>query len=572
MSASAQFVMAHESGIPKKNPVKRWLTTTDHKEIGLMYLWVALFFFIVGGIAALLLRAELALPGEQNILAGNQFDDAFTLHGTTMVFLWIMPALAGFGNYFVPVMVKAADMAFPRVNALSFWLIPPAGILLYLGVMFKGITPLGAGWVLYPPVSNSPLIIDQFSLGFWLLSLILLGIGSTLGSVNFLATIFRMRGKGVTLHNMSLMGWAQMATSVLLLYSLPVVTVAFIFLFLDNAFGTAFFNPVNGGDPILYQHLFWFFGHPEVYVLILPVMGIINEVIPKFSGRPVFGYKSMAYAMFGIAIVGFLVWAHHMFTTGIDPRIRAVFMFNTMLVGVPTGIKVFNWMATMWGGKIRFTEPMMFALGFIWLFVIGGITGVMLGSIPVDYALHDSYFVVAHFHYTMVGGAVFGIFCGFYYWWPMLFRQTTYNRPLAKWHFWLLFIGFNLTFFPQFILGLQGMPRRVHDYAADEFPQLVFWNQLSTAGSFMIGFAVLLFLINILVSWNKFIPRQDPWGGARRTEWKLWEEGRVVLGEGLIEGDVPEHHLHDPHGPNKPLPVDEAPEPESAQDKGGATA
>ncbi len=552
MSASAQFVMAHGEGQHKKNPIARWLTTTDHKEIGLMYLWTGLFFFIVGGIAALLLRAELAAPGEQNILTGAQFDDAFTLHGTTMVFLWIMPALAGFGNYFVPIMVKAADMAFPRVNALSFWLIPPAGILLYLGVMFKDITPLGSGWVLYPPVSNSPLIVDQLSLGFWLLSLILLGIGSTLGSLNFLVTIFRMRGKGVTLHNLSLMGWAQMATSVLLLYSLPVVTVAFLFLFLDNAYGTAFYNPVNGGDPILYQHLFWFFGHPEVYVLILPVMGIINEVIPKFSQRPVFGYKSMAYAMFGIAIVGFLVWAHHMFTTGIDPRIRAVFMFNTMLVGVPTGIKVFNWMATMWGGRIKFTEPMMFALGFIWLFVIGGITGVMLGSIPVDYHLHDSYFVVGHFHYTMVGGAVFGIFCGFYYWWPMLIRQTDYHRALAKWHFWLLFIGFNLTFFPQFILGLQGMPRRVHDYAADEFPQFTFLNQLSTVGSYLIGFAVLLFLVNIWVSRKNFVAREDPWGGHRRIEWKLWEEGRVVLGEGLLEGEVPAHHLHDPHA-KKPV-------------------
>ncbi len=554
MAASAQFVMAQENPHPKVNPLKRWLTTTDHKEIGLMYLWSALFFFVVGGIAALLLRAELAAPGENGLLTGEQFDDAFTLHGTTMVFLWIMPALAGFGNYFVPIMVKAADMAFPRVNALSFWLIPPAGLLLYLGVILKGVDPSSAGWVLYPPVSVQT---DSYSLGFWLLSLILLGIGSTLGSVNFLATIFKMRGPGVTLHNMSLMGWAQMATSVLLLYSLPVVTVAFIFLFLDNAFGTAFYNPVNGGDPILYQHLFWFFGHPEVYVLILPVMGIINEVIPKFSRRPVFGYKSMAYAMFGIAIVGFLVWAHHMFTTGIDPRIRAVFMFNTMLVGVPTGIKVFNWLATMWGGRIKFTEPMLFALGFIWLFVIGGITGVMLGSIPVDYHLHDSYFVVGHFHYTMVGGAVFGIFCGFYYWWPMLFRQTTYHRPLAKWHFWLLFIGFNLTFFPQFILGLEGMPRRVHDYAADEFPSFVLWNQLSTLGSYLIGFAVLLFLINIWVSRKNFVARADPWGGHRRMEWKLWEEGRVQLGHGLLEGDVPKHYVHDPHAPTATMMEEE---------------
>jgi cytochrome c oxidase subunit 1 len=340
------------------------------------------------------------------------------------------------------------------------------------------------------------------------------------------------------------MGWAQLATSVLLLYSLPVLTVAFAFLFLDSGFGTHFFlqsgaDGIASGDLILYQHLFWFFGHPEVYVLILPVMGIVNEIIPKFSRRPVFGYKSMAYAMFGIAIVGFLVWAHHMFTTGIDPRVRAVFMFNTMLVGVPTGIKVFNWFATMWGGRISFSEPMKFALGFIWLFVIGGITGVILGSIPVDYALHDSYFVVAHFHYTMVGGAVFGIFAGIYYWWPILFGERFYHRRLANWHFWSMFVGFNLTFFPQFLLGLKGMPRRVHDYAGDYFPDYQLLNQISTVGAALIALSMLFFIVNVIVSRNTRVPRADPWGGAKRTEWKLWEEGRVVLGQGLITGPVP---------------------------------
>jgi cytochrome c oxidase subunit 1 len=542
MAAAAEFVLPDAHSHPKKRGIMRWLTTTDHKEIGLMYLWTGFLFFILGGIAALLLRAELFTPGDSGVLTGDQYNDAFTLHGTTMVFLWIMPALAGFGNYFVPVMLKAADMAFPRVNALSFWFIPPAGILLYLGTFFKDIQTVNVGWTGYAPLSIQD---PNIGLDFWILSLILLGIGSTLGSVNFMATIFKMRGKGVTLHNMSLMGWAQLATSILLLYSLPVVTVAFTLLFLDRNFGTGFFNPFEGGDPILYQHLFWFFGHPEVYVLILPVMGIINEIIPKFSRRPVFGYKSMAYAMIGIAIVGFLVWAHHMFTTGIDPRIRAVFMFNTMLVGVPTGIKVFNWLATMWGGKINFASPMKFSLGFIWLFVIGGITGVILGSIPVDYALHDSYFVVAHFHYTMVGGAVFGIFAGIYYWWPMIIPMKMFNERLANWHFWLMFIGFNLTFFPQFILGLQGMPRRVYDYAADEFPQFVILNQLSTIGSFLIGFSVLLFMVNLWVSRGyKLSSRKDPWGGARRLEWKLWEEGRVVHGEGLIMGDVEDKEDH----------------------------
>jgi cytochrome c oxidase subunit 1 len=338
---------------------------------------------------------------------------------------------------------------------------------------------------------------------------------------------------------MPLFCWAQVATSVLLVFSLPVVTVAFFMLFFDRNFGTHFFTGATSADPILYQHLFWFFGHPEVYVLILPLMGVLNEVIPKFSRRPVFGYASMAYAMLGIAIVGFLVWAHHMFTTGIDPTVRAVFMFNTMLVGVPTGIKVFNWLATMWGGQINLRSPMKFCLGFIWLFVIGGITGVMLGAIPVDYHLHDSYFVVGHFHYTMVGGAVFGIFAGVYYWYPFLAGNRMYNEKLANLHFWMMFIGFNLTFFPQFILGLEGMPRRVFDY--EDVGNLVLMNRISTVGAFMIAASVFVFLVNVVVSYRADRRvTQDPWGGARHVEWKMWEEGRVVLGEGLVVDREPE--------------------------------
>jgi cytochrome c oxidase subunit I len=428
-------------------------------------------------------------------------------------------------------MIKAKDMAYPRVNALSFWLIPPAGLLLWLPTIIQGITAVNVTWVGYPPLST--INVDNVGLDMWLVALILLGIASTLGSVNFLVTIFRMRGPGVTLFNMPLFSWSQVATSLLLLFSLPVVTVAFIMLLFDRNFGTAFFHG-PAGDPILYQHLFWFFGHPEVYVLILPVMGVINEIIPKFSRRPVFGYTSMAYALLGIAIVGFLVWAHHMFTTGMDPTVRAVFMFNTMLVGVPTGIKVFNWLATMWGGQINLRAPMKYCLGFIWLFVIGGITGVMLGAIPVDYHLHDSYFVVAHFHYTMVGGAVFGIFAGVYYWYPFLSGGRMYNERLANWHFWTMFIGFNLTFFPQFLMALTyAMPRRVYDY--QDIPGLVWLNQLSTVGAFLIGFSILIFLVNVAISWRT-TPRtvRDPWGGARHVEWKLWEEGRVVHGEGLI--------------------------------------
>jgi cytochrome c oxidase subunit 1 len=533
MAAAAEFVLPEAEHHPHKKGLARWLTTTDHKEIGILYLWTGFLFFILGGMAALMIRAELWLPGA-TVTDGASFNEFFSLHGTTMVFLWIMPALAGLGNYFVPIMIKAKDMAFPRVNALSFWLIPPAGLLLWLPMVLKGISSVSVTWVGYPPLSTT---VSNVGLDMWLMALILLGIASTLGAVNFLVTIFKMRAPGVTLHKMPLFCWAQLATSILLVFSLPVVTVAFFMLFFDRNFGTHFFT--NGGDPILYQHLFWFFGHPEVYVLIIPLMGVLNEVIPKFSRRPVFGYASMAYAMLGIAIVGFLVWAHHMFTTGIDPTVRAVFMFNTMLVGVPTGIKVFNWLATMWGGQINLRSPMKFCLGFIWLFVIGGITGVMLGAIPIDYHLHDSYFVVAHFHYTMVGGAVFGIFAGVYYWYPFLSGGRMFKERLANLHFWMMFVGFNLTFFPQFLLGLNGMPRRVFDY--EPLPEFVLLNQLSTVGAFLIAASVLVFLINVAVSWpSKARATIDPWGGARHVEWKLWEEGRVVLGTGLITDTEPE--------------------------------
>jgi cytochrome c oxidase subunit I len=531
---SAQYVMGATEHPPRKG-LKRWLTTTDHKEIGLLYLWAAFIFFILGGLAALLMRLELYNPGLQFFHEG-QFNELFSLHGTVMVFLWIMPAIAGLGNYFVPIMIKAKDMAYPRVNALSFWLIPPAGILLFLPVVLKGVEAVNVTWVGYPPLST---VYPGIGLNLWILALLLLGMASTMGAVNFLVTIFKMRGPGVTLHNMPLFVWAQVATSILLVFSLPVVTVAFAMLLMDRSFGTQFFT--GGGEPILYQHLFWFFGHPEVYVLVIPLMGVLNEVIPKFSRRPIFGYTSMAYAMLGIAIVGFLVWAHHMFTTGINPTVRAVFMFNTMLVGVPTGVKVFNWLATMWGGQISLKAPMKHCLGFIWLFVIGGITGVMLGAIPIDYALHDSYFVVAHFHYTMVGGAVFGIFAGIFYWYPILSNGRMYSERLANWQFWLMFGGFNLTFFPQFLMGLNAMPRRVVDYDAAAVPFLTPLNQLSTVGSMLIGLSVFVFLVNVLYSHVK--DRRvvaDPWPGAKHIEWRLWEEGRVQLGTGLITDHEPE--------------------------------
>jgi cytochrome c oxidase subunit I len=541
---AAEYVIG--TATPERKGLRRWLTTTDHKEIGLLYIWTGFIFFILGGIAALVMRLELYQPGIQVLANAKTFNELFSLHGTAMVFLWIMPAIAGLGNYFVPIMIKAKDMAFPRVNALSFWLIPPAGILLFLPMVLQawvdGLEAVSVTWVGYPPLST---VHPGIGLDMWIAALILLGMASTMGAVNFLVTIFKMRGPGVTLHNMPLFVWAQVATSILLVFSLPVVTVAFGMLLLDRNFGTHFFTVSPTAEPILYQHLFWFFGHPEVYVLIIPLMGILNEVIPKFSRRPVFGYTSMAYAMLGIAIVGFLVWAHHMFTTGINPTVRAVFMFNTMLVGVPTGVKVFNWLATMWGGQISLKAPMKHCLGFIWLFVIGGITGVMLGAIPLDYALHDSYFVVAHFHYTMVGGAVFGIFAGVYYWYPILSNGRMYSERLANWHFWLMFVGFNMTFFPQFLMGLNAMPRRIVDYAQPDNlaleRMLTPLNQVSTIGAFLIGLSVLIFLVNVVYSRVK--DRRvatDPWPGAKHIEWRLWEEGRVVHGTGLITDHEPE--------------------------------
>ncbi|MCA1812419.1 MAG: cbb3-type cytochrome c oxidase subunit I [Halobacteriales archaeon] len=491
---------------------RRWAYSTNHQEIGLMYIWTAFFFFIIGGMLAMLMRVELMAPGP-TIMDPQAFNELFTMHGTTMVFLWIMPVFAGFGNYFVPLMIGAKDMAFPRINALSFWLIPPAGAMLFLAAFLPGQHLADAGWTGYVPLSlQSP----GLGMSFWFLGLHLLGVASTLGALNFIVTIFRMRAPGVTFHNMPLFVWAQLTTAFLLLFSLPVLGTALVMGFGDRTLGTHYYDLASGGA-ILWQHLFWFFAHPEVYVLILPSMGIVSEVLPKFTGRPIFGYKAMAYSILGIGFLGYTVWVHHMFVTGIPSSVRTVFMINTMIIGVPTGVKIFNWLATIWGGRIQLKTPMLFALAFIGNFLIGGLDGIFLASIPVDYQLTDTYWVVSHIHYVLFGGAVLGIFAGVYYWFPRMTGRM-YNEKLGVAHFVLTVIFLNVTFFIQHSLGLAGMPRRVADY----IPAFTQMNLISSIGAVCLGLTQLLFLYNALVSLRsgRIVGSGDPWGGSVRPEWQ----------------------------------------------------
>jgi len=501
----------HDDHAHHPTGIMRWITTTNHKDIGTLYLWFSLTMFFVGGVMALTIRAELFQPGLQ-IVHPEFFNSMTTLHGLIMIFGALMPGAVGFANWLIPMQIGAPDMAFARMNNWSFWLLPPAAIMLLLSLFVPGGAASG-GWTMYPPLT----VQSGMGMDLTIFAVHIMGASSIMGSINIITTILNLRAPGMTLMKLPLFCWTWLITAYLLIAVMPVLAGAVTMLLTDRHFGTSFFNAAGGGDPVLFQHVFWFFGHPEVYIIILPAFGIISEIIPVFSRKPLFGYASMVYAVAAIAILSFLVWAHHMFTTGLPAASILFYMYATMLIAVPTGVKVFNWLATMWKGSISLEAPMLFALGFLFLFTTGGFTGLILAIQPIDIQFQDTYYVVAHFHYVMVAGTLFAFFGGVYYWLPK-WTGHMYDEKIADWHFWGSFIFFNVAFFPMHFLGLAGMPRRVPDYAQ----QFTDWNQVSTIGAFGFGLSQLLLLWAVLKCIRGGAPAPaKPWEGAMTLEWTL---------------------------------------------------
>ncbi|MBK6769450.1 MAG: cytochrome c oxidase subunit I [Ardenticatenales bacterium] len=506
---SGDVAVLRKPGVWDKG-IASWLATVDHKRIGLMYIVTSGIFFVAGAYLALLVRLELALPGRQ-LIGPDTYNQAFTMHATTMIFLFVIPMWVGIGNYLVPLMIGAIDMAFPRLNALSYWVFLFGALFMYSSFLVG--TPAAAGWTSYPPLTNN-VYSPGVGVDFWIAGVLIVGTASMLGAVNFLVTIWNLRAPGMTWMRMPMFAWAQFVTSQLVLFATPMLTGGLILLLFDRTLGTHFFTA--DGYPVLFQHIFWFYSHPAVYIMILPAFGVVSEILPVFSRKPLFGYKALVFATAGIGILGFLVWAHHMFTVGLNPNAQLVFMTATMFIAVPTGVKFFNWIFTMWGGSVRLATPMLFTVAFLSMFLIGGISGVYLGNVPIDWQLHDTYYVVGHLHYVLFGGSVFGMAAAFYYWWPKLFGKML-DEGIGKVHFWLQLIGFNLTFFPMHILGVRGMPRRIYDYAPDR--GWVFWNFVETIGTLVLGVAFLVFLYNVWITRKRNVPApSDPWDGYT-LEW-----------------------------------------------------
>jgi len=522
----------------KPSGVVRWLTTVDHKDIGILYGVYGTIAFAWGGLAVLLMRIELAAPA-QDIIGPTLYNGLMTSHGITMLFLFGTPMIAAFSNYFIPLLIGADDMAFPRINAIAFWLLPPGALLVWAGFFLQplGLQPAATSWTMYTPLSGATYMPDA-GVDLMLLGLHLTGVSATMGAINFIVTIFTERGPDVDWANLDIFSWTILTQSGLILFAFPLLGSALIMLLLDRNLGTTFFT-VGGGDPILWQHLFWFFGHPEVYILVLPPMGLVSLILPKFSGRELFGFKFIVYSTLAIGVLSFGVWAHHMFTTGIDPRLRASFMAVSLAIAIPSAVKVFNWITTMWNGRIRLTTPMLFSIGFVQNFIIGGVTGVFLAAVPVDLILHDTYYVVGHFHFIVYGAIGFALFGATYYWFPIVTGRM-YQRTLGKWHFWLAIVGSNITFIAMLLLGYGGMPRRYATY----LPQFATLHQLATVGAVLIAFSTLIWLWNMVVSARegKRVERADVWNlgetNQRTNEWDWFEGNRkLAVPDGGEEDD-----------------------------------